>query len=67
MNSTTFKLMHLSIVSNRILLLGLPEFKNGLKADVEVSLMLFFIQVPLVLIYMIEKSLIWADDGQPRP
>ena len=27
----------------------------------------FFIQVPLVLIYMIEKSLIWADDGQPRP
>ena len=40
MNSTPFKLMHLSIVSNRILLLGLPEFKNGLKADVEVSLML---------------------------
>ena len=39
-NSTPFKLMHLSIVSNRILLLGLPEFKNGLKADVEVSLML---------------------------
>ena len=28
--------MYLSIVSNRILLLGLPEFKNGLKADVEV-------------------------------
>ena len=27
----------------------------------------FFIQVPLVLIYMIEKSQIWADDGQPRP
>ena len=27
----------------------------------------FFIQVPLFLIYMIEKSQIWADDGQPRP
>ena len=40
MNSTPFKLMHLSIVSNRILLLGFPEFKNGLKAAVEVSLML---------------------------
>ena len=40
MNSTPFKLMHLSIVSNRILLLELPEFKNRLKADVEVSLML---------------------------
>ena len=26
--------------SNRILLLGFPEFKNGLKADLEVSLML---------------------------
>ena len=37
-NSTPIKLMHLSIVSNSILLVGLPEFKNGLKADVEVSM-----------------------------
>ena len=64
--------MHLSIVSNRILLLRLPErqkwakgrrgsFVNAKNAEK------FFIQVPLVLIYMIEKSQIWADDGQPRP
>ena len=58
--------MHLSIVSNSILLVGLPEFKNELKADVEVSM-----KIPLLEILIQSptriKSQIWADDGQPRP
>ena len=44
-NSTPIKLMHISIVSNSILLVGLPEFNNGLKADVEVSLKISLLEI----------------------
>ena len=37
--------MHISIVSNSILLVGLPEFNNGLKADVEVSLKISLLEI----------------------
>ena len=44
-NSTPIKLMHISIVSNSILSVGLSEFDNVLKADVEVSLKISLLEI----------------------